>query len=642
MSEKLNNEESSHNLVEEKKIPEKSRVSRGGQKNPQKPKGYRRNKNKADSSGSEVKRDEDEDADENEICIICANKIKYASLSPCNHTTCHTCTFRQRALYEKNQCLVCRSDNDTVIFTQFLDKEYGEFKASDFVLSDDKYKINFTAQYVHDETLDLLKYKCKQCKSTFDNFKTLGEHTKVDHSKYFCLICSKNKKAFISEFALYTYKQLQRHQSEGDQSGFSGHPECKHCRGKRFYSEDEFNIHIRDRHERCHICDQVSPKTADYYRDYDSLYNHFKNDHFVCSMPSCVEKRFIVFREDLDLTAHMLKEHGGLTGGNNRIVIGSGSRQFQSQLSTFNARSKKNDSRDTDVDSFETKKLRFEERAKHYLNYDSRRYQEFSDINSNYKSGKITASILLKEYQELFKGQSSNDLYLLIFEFGELLRNQPDLQKGISEISAELETVKQKELFPVLGGSSGTVANIHAWGNSTKGRSSNQQFPALSRPKKSQNTPVINNQPIRYTTVLKKNNAVKKVNINSQQASSLYRPNYLQGMNKAPSTSSLPILGQSSSTSSSSESLLQPTASISKANSSSTSSLIDGNKFPTLEKKQTKKVIPRVKQYDIADPSQWGKTPEPRQQEVEETVINNKKQLKIKKKQDKLLFKIGM
>ena len=27
-----------------------------------------------------------------------------------------------------------------------------------------------------------------------------------------------------------------------------------------------------------------------------------------------VLKRFVVFRDDLDLTAHMLKEHGGITG----------------------------------------------------------------------------------------------------------------------------------------------------------------------------------------------------------------------------------------------------------------------------------------------------------------------------------------
>ena len=44
----------------------------------------------------------------------------------------------------------------------------------------------------------------------------------------------------------------------------------------------------------------------------------------------------MVFRDDLDLTAHMLKEHGGITGSNNRVIIGSNSHHHFSQLSTFN------------------------------------------------------------------------------------------------------------------------------------------------------------------------------------------------------------------------------------------------------------------------------------------------------------------
>ena len=85
----------------------------------------------------------------------------------------------------------------------------------------------------------------------------------------------------------------------------------------------------------------------------------------------------MVFRDDLDLTAHMLKEHGGITGSNNRVIIGSNSHHHFSQLSTFNegnSRRSNNDrwmGEDDDIlqQSPEIKRKRFEERAKHYLNY---------------------------------------------------------------------------------------------------------------------------------------------------------------------------------------------------------------------------------------------------------------------------------
>lgn len=77
---------------QENEIPKKSRVARGGSKlSDRKP---RENKRKAAGSGTT---NEEDDEDE---CVICADKITYAAVTPCNHTTCHKCTFRQRALYE--------------------------------------------------------------------------------------------------------------------------------------------------------------------------------------------------------------------------------------------------------------------------------------------------------------------------------------------------------------------------------------------------------------------------------------------------------------------------------------------------------------------------------------------------------------
>jgi hypothetical protein len=42
------------------------------------------------------------------ICFICADPVKYNAVPPCNHTTCHICSLRLRALYKSKMCAHCR------------------------------------------------------------------------------------------------------------------------------------------------------------------------------------------------------------------------------------------------------------------------------------------------------------------------------------------------------------------------------------------------------------------------------------------------------------------------------------------------------------------------------------------------------
>ena len=48
-----------------------------------------------------------EEDDEN-LCWICAEPVKYWSVSECNHRTCHVCALRLRALYKKLECTFCK------------------------------------------------------------------------------------------------------------------------------------------------------------------------------------------------------------------------------------------------------------------------------------------------------------------------------------------------------------------------------------------------------------------------------------------------------------------------------------------------------------------------------------------------------
>ena len=48
------------------------------------------------------------DAEGEDICFICAEPIKYYSVSQCGHRTCHVCSLRLRALYKKLDCTFCK------------------------------------------------------------------------------------------------------------------------------------------------------------------------------------------------------------------------------------------------------------------------------------------------------------------------------------------------------------------------------------------------------------------------------------------------------------------------------------------------------------------------------------------------------
>lgn len=55
------------------------------------------------STANETVSDDSED-----LCWICTEKIKYFSISECNHTTCHVCALRMRALYKRQVCTFCK------------------------------------------------------------------------------------------------------------------------------------------------------------------------------------------------------------------------------------------------------------------------------------------------------------------------------------------------------------------------------------------------------------------------------------------------------------------------------------------------------------------------------------------------------
>lgn len=43
---------------------------------------------------------------------------------------------------------------------------------------------------------------------------------------------------------------------------------------------------------------------------FDSITDHFKQEHYPCEHPECIERRFVVFPSEQQLKMHTAREHG--------------------------------------------------------------------------------------------------------------------------------------------------------------------------------------------------------------------------------------------------------------------------------------------------------------------------------------------
>lgn len=260
----------------------------------------------------------DDDADNEEVCFICANPIQHHAIAPCNHITCHICALRMRALYKNKDCPHCRTPSPFVIFTDDASKRFEAYTSADISSADENIGIRYTNEDIVGDTVLLLRYNCPDMSCDFAamGWPHLHQHVRSTHHKRMCDYCTRNKKVFTHEHELFTEKALHKHEAHGDdkpgdvaQTGFKGHPLCGFC-NKRFYDDDKLYEHCRDKHERCFICDRRDSRQPHYYKDYNALEEHFRQDHHLCSDRECLEKKFVVFGSEMDLKAHQLSEHG--------------------------------------------------------------------------------------------------------------------------------------------------------------------------------------------------------------------------------------------------------------------------------------------------------------------------------------------
>ncbi|OHE93278.1 zinc finger protein [Colletotrichum orchidophilum] len=262
--------------------------------------------------------DDDTASSDGEVCFICAEPIKFHSIAPCNHKTCHICGLRMRALYKTKDCPHCRTPSPFVVFTEDANKRYEDYTNADITSFDSNIGIRYTNEEIVGDTVVLLRYNCpaEDCVFAGLGWPDLHRHVRSTHQMKMCDLCTRNKKVFTHEHELFADKELEKHMRHGDdrpgaidQTGFKGHPLCGFC-GSRFYDDDKLFDHCREKHERCFICDRRDSRHPHYFVNYNALEKHFEKDHFPCLDKECLEKKFVVFESEMDLKAHQLAEHG--------------------------------------------------------------------------------------------------------------------------------------------------------------------------------------------------------------------------------------------------------------------------------------------------------------------------------------------
>lgn len=281
-----------------------------------------------------------------DTCAVCADALEWVAYGPCGHReVCSTCVVRLRFVLDDRRCCICKTEAPIV----FVTKALGDYTRviTDFSVFPANATEGKVGQYwYHEDTQAffddadhyrmikaMCRLSCSVCdknaeeqgsegtkrRHRFRSIEQLKGHLFHQHKLFMCSLCLEGRKVFICEQKLYTRSQLNQHISTGDsevdgseseRGGFMGHPMCEFCRNP-FYGDNELYLHMSTEHYTCHICQRQHPGQYDYFRNYDDLEMHFRQEHFLCENEACLAKKFIVFQTEAEMKRHNTIEHGG-------------------------------------------------------------------------------------------------------------------------------------------------------------------------------------------------------------------------------------------------------------------------------------------------------------------------------------------
>ncbi|GLE10816.1 hypothetical protein PINS_up023067 [Pythium insidiosum] len=251
-------------------------------------------------------------------CILCCHAIdnvtRFNTVGACGHTgCCSLCALRMRQLLGTTACPFCKADLPRVICVEHEHQTFDSFQ--DWGDNIGRRTCSTTRPACSSSSATcracgrLREPMCPRCDKKLSTVAALKTHLQDVHQQQYCGICLEHKKVFLQEQELFTKEQLKAHAAKGNpREGFAGHPRCDFC-FSRFYSNTELFDHLHKNHFECDICVRSLGVQNRYYKDYPDLENHFRAEHFLCEEPSCLAKKFVVFKSHIDFQAHMATEH---------------------------------------------------------------------------------------------------------------------------------------------------------------------------------------------------------------------------------------------------------------------------------------------------------------------------------------------
>lgn len=229
-----------------------------------------------------------------------------------NAGICSICSLRIRALQREYKCPTCKTSLEKIVCAKESNINFADFTfwgdsiGPDFHF-DERSQMFFPPAYYKEHVQPLWLSKCKLCSQVKRDPKGLRLHLHAQHNLEMCTLCIENRHAFPSEHVYFTQKEYEAHLRHGDKEGSLGHPFCEFCR-KRYYDKTALFMHLQQDHFKCHICDRTG-MLHNYFDTYNTLESHFRKEHHLCEDPLCLEKKFTVFSNAIDLAAHERQYH---------------------------------------------------------------------------------------------------------------------------------------------------------------------------------------------------------------------------------------------------------------------------------------------------------------------------------------------
>jgi len=273
-------------------------------------------------------------ADFENHCVVCTDEAEDWAISDCNHIVCANCSHRMRYLYKDTVCVMCKSKVKKVVVTTKTSRNFDEFDLK--TLHYDKQVDTYYTDIITANRFKAFRsLQCPVCfredensldiSSAFESMKNLHLHVRDAHQRVLCDICVAFRKCYVCEQDVFA----SDHINKGGKHGASGqpsaavapkidsgkdqtikkhvreaHPLCQYCR-KHFFDDDALYGHLQKSHDSCFICER-NGILYQYFRNYASLENHYRKEHYMCESPDC---QGIVYDSAVDLQVHNRERH---------------------------------------------------------------------------------------------------------------------------------------------------------------------------------------------------------------------------------------------------------------------------------------------------------------------------------------------